>query len=202
MLTIRQSERLKRNEHEGTAKFGTQCLQERFRIFRDTFSSRAESFEMNFLEFNKFPSLQATISNWLNLSEAKKWEHTLFDCKGCHQNYPSVQALFPVKSPRLQKRAKENPFVVAKDLAKETTANVLVSKTQIKETAKALYDSINPVFESVSGGISFAEALSKVPATNLEIKKSKTEKKAVRRNIIRDAKENVEANWRETSLTR
>lgn len=219
----KEAKRLKRNANEGTAKFGARCLQERFRIFRDAFSSRTESFEMNFLEFNKkFPSLQATISkwsprkkkekelyltefsveNWLNLSEAKKREHTLFDCKGCHQNYPSVQALFPVKSPRLQKRAKENPFVVAKDLAKETTANVLVSKTQIKETAKALYDSINPVFESVSGGISFAEALSKVPATNLEIKKSKTEKKAVRRNIIRDAKENVEANWRETSLTR
>ena len=65
---------------------------------------------------------------------------------------------------------------VAKDLTKEMTTNVLVNKTEIKETAKALYDSINPVFESVSGDISFAEALCKVPSTNLEIKKSKTEK--------------------------
>lgn len=219
----KQAKSMKRDMNEGTAKFGARCLQERFRLFRETFTSRAESFEVEFLEFNKkFDSLQATISkwsprkkkekelflaefsveNWRSLSEAKKREHTLFDCKGCHQNYSTVQALFPVKSRRLQKRAMENPFVVANGLAIGTASKALVNKTQIKETAKALYDSINPVFQSVSGGMSFAEALSQVPATNLEIRKSKTEKKAVRRKILREAKENVEAQWRETSLTR
>ena len=39
-----------------------------------------------------------SVDSWKNLCEAKKKEHTLLDCKGCHQNYPSVQALFPVVS--------------------------------------------------------------------------------------------------------
>ena len=78
----------------------------------------------------------------------------------------------------------------------------LLSKGQIKETAKTLYDIINPVFQSVSGVLSFAEALTRVPDTNLKMKKSKTEKKAVRRNTLREAKENIEEQWRNTSLIR
>ena len=97
-----------------------------------------------------------SVDSWKNLCEAKKKEHTLLDCKGCHQNYPSVQALFPVKSPPLQKRAKENHFVKTKELDEGMTTKLL-SKGQIKETAKTLYDSITPVFQSVSGGMSFAE---------------------------------------------
>ena len=107
-----------------------------------------------------------------------------------------MQALFPVKSPRL-KRAKENPFVKTKELAEGMTTKLL-NKGQIKVTAKALYD----VFQSVSDGMSFAEALKNVPDTNLEMAKSQTEKKAVRRNILREAKENMEEQWKNTSLIR
>ena len=82
------------------------------------------------------------------------------------------------------------------------TTKLQLNKGQIKVTAKALYDSINPVFQSVSGGMSFTEALTKVPDTNLEMTKSQTEKKAVRRNILREAKENIEEQWKNTSLIR
>ena len=137
LQAAKEARRLKRQEKESSTKFGARCLQERFRIFNNTFSLRAESFELDFLQFNlKLAALQSkvtewsprkkeekerylnefSVDNWKSLSEAKKREHTLFDCKGCHQNYTSVQALFPVKSPRLQKRAKENPFVKTKEL--------------------------------------------------------------------------------------
>ena len=213
---------IQREERESSTEFRARCMQERFKMFRDTFSSSGESFEIDFSQFNlKLAALQSAVSKWSPrkkdakkhylakfsveswkiLSEARQREHTLFDCKGCHQHYPAVQALFPLRSPRLQHRAKENPFVETRKLGKRLTTKLL-NKTQIKDTAKTLYDSLNPLFESVSGGISFAEALTKVPEANLEIKKSNAEKKAVRRRILREVKENIEEQWRDTSLIR
>ena len=135
--------------------------------------------------------------NWANLSDAKKREHTLFNCKGCHQHYAKVQSLFPIKSPLLKNKAKGNPFVIAKEIQKK----VLHTPNEIKETARELFKEINPAFQSVCG-VSFAEAISKVPESNLKIKETASEKKAARRNILRKNKENIEAEWETTSVER
>jgi hypothetical protein len=79
-----------------------------------------------------------SIDDWVKLSDAKQREHTLFDCKGCHQNYSETQYLFPVRSPRLKSKAKENPFVVSRTLQEQTARqSQLPSKKAIKETAQS-----------------------------------------------------------------
>jgi hypothetical protein len=44
-----------------------------------------------------------------------------------------------------------------------TKQGQLPSKTTIKQTARSLYESMNDAFKSVSGGVTFAEALTTVP---------------------------------------
>ena len=222
LFAAKQSRQLKREEHEGKAKFCARVQQLHYTTFREIFQSRRDDFLVE--DFNKkFNALQAAINNWsprkrqdkeqflkqfsvdnwIQLSDAKKREHTLFDCKGCHQTFSKTQSLFPVRSLRLKAKEKENPFVIARTLGEDLTKqNQLPSKTAVKQTAQSLYESINHVFKSVSGGVTFAEALTKVPETNLKMKPTKCETKNVRRNILTEAKKNTEAKWKETSLVR
>jgi len=223
IFAAKKSRELKRGENEGKAKFGARVLQERHTTFRDIFQEN-DDFSMDFNDFNKkFSALQEAVSKWSprkkqdketylkefsveswnSLSGAKKREHTLFDCKGCHQNFPKAQSLFPVKSPRLKSKEKENPFVISRNLREATSKqSQLLNKTAIKETARCLYDSINSAFTSVSGGVTFAEALTKVPDTNLKLKPTQSVAKQIRRNILIEAKNNTEEKWKETSLIR
>lgn len=214
---------IERGINEGKVKFGARMKQEQFKIFQDIFQERSENFAIDFKKFNlNFAALQDavkkwsprkkkekehffvefSIDKWVQLSDVKKKEHSLYDCKGCHQNYAKAQSLFPVRSPRLKSKAKENPFYVCNELQITSQKVKLPNKTAIKDTARSLYESVNSAFLSVSGGISFAEALTKVPEVNLQTKKTKCEAKKVRRAIIRESKENTEAQWKETSLLR
>jgi hypothetical protein len=108
-----------------------------------------------------------------------------------------------VRSLRLKAKGKENPFAVSQTLREGMTKQgQLPSKTTIKQTARSLYESMNNAFKSVSGGVTFAEALTTVPDTNLKMKPTKYETKQARRNIIMESKKNTEAKWKETSLIR
>jgi predicted transcriptional regulator len=102
---------LKRGESEGKNKFGARILQEQYTTFKEIFHQR-DDFSMEFKDFNKkYSALQEAINkwsprknqdkeeylkqfsidNWMQLSDAKKREHTLFVCKGCHQNFVKAQ---------------------------------------------------------------------------------------------------------------
>lgn len=200
--TARQSKHLQRETNEGSAKFGARVHQEHYKLFQAVFSARIEKYQMPYNEFiKKYRQLQDAVNkwshcgakchekreyfekfspeNWASLSDAKKREHELFDCKGCYQNYSRIQALFPIKSPLFKKKATENPFYQAnKHIPKKP------SKDYIRETTKQLYDQLNPAFESMCG-MTFAEALSKTPETNLQLKENATVKKKARREIFR-----------------
>jgi hypothetical protein len=69
------------------------------------------------------------------------------------------------------------------------------------ETAKSLYDQVNPMFERITGH-SLVKALTKVKDLNIEEKKSKAEKKRTVRNNYRKFKEAVETEWENTSFIR
>jgi len=207
----RQSKLLKKDGNESNAKFGARLMQYRYSIFQEMFHSPVdnESFKLPLSEFNKkhtalhmhvikwskcgrkslemkeyFDKFSA--QNWANLSNAKRREHTLFECKGCHQSYSKVQSLFPVRSPLLKKRSKDNPFTVANDSSKSAASQVLQApnKTVIRQTVKELYNKIDPAFQTICG-VSFGEALAGVTETNLQIRESKNEKKTARRDILR-----------------
>ena len=140
--------------------------------------------------YERFPPLQSTIikwnprkkterytflekfsiENWQKLSEIKKRGHTS-NCKGCHLDFSHIQALFPVKSPRL--KGKENPCLVAKSLS---TKIKRLCKGAIKGVTNDIYNKLNTSFEEWAG-VSFAEALCKVPEAKVEGKKTTLQKK-------------------------
>lgn len=218
----KKAKRLEREFNESSINYGARVLKERYLLFQDMFASNTDSFEIPFNEFNKkVKSLDMYITKWRKCSrknsemqqcfdtfqpevwssftDSKRREHTLFDCKGCHHSYAKTQAYFPVKSPLLKNKAKQNPFSITESTARRVLKNP--NKTKAKESAKELYNRINAAFESVCG-LSFGEALAQVPETNLQIKQSSNEKKAVRRDILRKNKENIETEWMKTSVER
>ena len=69
---------------------------------------------------------------WLKLSNAKKQQHTLAKCKGCHHAHTKLQATFPVHSNIMKQFAKENPFFQANNMPK-LKPNVLNSVTVLKK---------------------------------------------------------------------
>jgi len=199
----------------------SQELQETFKLFCDALKEHSNAQEIDFQTFvRRFPYFEAVIKkwnprkkaekdtyfakfsseSWTNLSQAKKREHSFSNCKGCYQNYADIQALFPVRSPNLKKKAKNNPFNVVKELQSNSKLNP-VSKRIAINGASLLYEKLNPAFEKWSG-IPLGEALSKVPEAKVEVKKSAGERKNVRRNIMRAAKDKVETQWKETALQR
>ena len=173
-----------------------------------------EAFAMEFKTFcNRFPSfdnavkkwdpkkkadkqkylLDFSVERWATLPHARKREH-FSNCKACYLRYAETQALFPVKSPLLKSKAKENPFYVARELSSTIggTACKKPSKTATMNAARWVFDRISPKFEKWPG-MPLGEALAKVPEANLEMKKSKEEKKKILRKLLADAKSKVEA---------
>jgi hypothetical protein len=141
---------------------------------------------------------------WKELSTTRKDEHSLMDCPSCCHRYSVYQALFPVNSRQFQGFLKENPVVVAQNIA----ANVSKQPVQIKCTrreyqtgAQTVYDEINPVFQQVFN-VSLEKALTTLPTLNIQAKKSCAEKKKERRNDLRKTKACLEEQWKNTSVMR
>lgn len=111
-----------------------------------------------------------SIKNWQKLSGIKKCGHTLSNCKGCHLDFSHIQAPFPVKSPHL--KGIGNPCLVAKSLS---TKIKRLCKGAIKEVTNDIYNKLNTSFEEWAG-VSFAEALCKVPEAKVEGKKTTLQK--------------------------
>jgi len=113
-------------------------------------------------------------------------------------DYSGTQALFPVRSPRLKGRGKENPCLVAKPLAKKVKH---APKGAAKEVTKTIYSKLNITFKEWAG-VTFSEALCNLPEANLARKMTKLQKKQERRNNIREIKKEIEKKWQETSRLR
>lgn len=192
------SKKLEKQINESSTKYGARLQQERYRLFVEMFEANKESFEIPITEFTKkaknldmyvakwrkcgrkTSELQQCFSTfspemWASLTNAKRREHTLFDCKGCHHSFAKTLAYFPVKSPLMKNKQRQNPF----HITESTTRQILkqnITATKAKDSAKELYHRINNAFESVCG-MSFGEALTKVPEANLQIKQKRSEKK-------------------------
>lgn len=214
---------IKRAEKEGTSKFRSRIQQEQFHRFNDVFKERADAFRVEFLHFQKkLPGIRKAFSNWnsrkkaekqtfleqfsvLNwraLSESRMQEHSFANCKGCYHRHSEILATFPVHSLFLKSKGKENPF--ATDTIKRTLAQNTPTRVSIKDagnTAKALYDKINPLFEKACH-TTFAKALAKSTDLELQLKPTKGEKKESRRKVLREVKTKIENEWKETSLLR
>ena len=131
---------LKKADGEGNFQFKSQKLQGHFTTFCGFFKEHSEAFAIERATLNKrLPALQGVISkwdprrkgehdkclskfsteSWQQLSVVKKRGHSLTNCKGCHLDYSSIQAVLPVRSPRLKGKGKENPCLVPNPLVKK-----------------------------------------------------------------------------------
>ena len=142
---------------------------------------------------------------WNKLSPEMKMAHKFQDCKACQSNYGHIQASFPVKSHRYTGSMKENNHHVAntaiKILVPNQPCNTSTTLCEASETAKSLYEQVNPIFEKVTGH-SLVKALTKVKDLNIEERTSKAEKRKTRRNNYRKFKQAVENEWEDTSFIR
>ena len=210
---------LKKADREGNFQFKSRKLQHRFTTFCGFFKEHSEAFAMEKATFNKrLPALQGVIlkwnhrrkgepdkflskfstESWQQLSAVKKRGHSLTNCKGCHLDYRSIQALFPVRSPRLKGKGKENPCLVANPLAKTVKH---APKGAVKRVTKTIYSKLNLAFKEWAG-VTFSEALCNLPVANLAHKMTKLQKKQERRNNIREVKKEIEKKWEKASLLR
>jgi hypothetical protein len=204
--------------------------QEQYRQFNTNFNNKEDgknNFEINFTKYNtnliKLRSIVRkwnfrksnekrqyldtfSLKQWKKLSEERKSEHRLANCRGCAVRYAAVQAFFPVKSQFLKGRIKSSPVLRAhNEAAKLKSPSVKPKRSDVKKSAKAIYEAISPTFKNTFG-TSFAEALASVPESQLQTKKipnkDNQEKHKVRREQYRKAKENIEEQMKDTAFLR
>ena len=141
-----------------------------------------------------------SLAQWKSLSQKRKDEHSLVDCRGCAVRYAAIKAFFPIKSRYLQGKAiKYSPVLQAKNQGSKLT-QVKAKEKDVKSSAQAIYESISTPFQ-ITYGTSFNEALAGVPETNLELS-SKEEKRKRRREQYKKAKENIEEQMKDTAFLR
>ncbi|CAB4002556.1 Hypothetical predicted protein [Paramuricea clavata] len=91
------------------------------------------------------------------------------------------------------------------EAAKLKSPCVKPKRSDVKKSAKAIYEAISPTFKNTFG-TSFAEALASVPESQLQTKKVlnkyNQEKHKLRREQYRKAKENIEEQMKDTAFLR
>jgi len=220
-LEIARGTALTREQDESTTKYQARLKLEQFHKFKNAFSS--ESFLIDFLKFHKkLAALREKVNkwntrkldekrkfldtfslkNWDSLSDTRKKEHSLANCKSCAVRHASVQAYFPVKSLLLKSKAMSNPVFAARTAAQEyyKTPDPKPLQKDIKTTAKDIYNEIDSVFEK-RFKTNFADALSKVPELNIQ-HKSKNDRRRERRHNYKQNKDSIEKQMKETSFLR
>ena len=178
--------------------------------FLSTFSYNKEVFAVTEKIFdNRLPVLLKNFDTWLgedkakyltnfsptawkSLSAAKRGLHTISNCNACAVNHLPMQSLFPLKSNQLKVN---NPMsAYAKEVAslqKKTTKVVEPSKATIQDTARQIY--FEP-FKSLYN-MNLAEALTKVPESDVTPSKTKVQKQKETRETLRSIKCRTEDQW-------
>jgi hypothetical protein len=147
------------------------------------------------------------IENWKALSASQQGKHTFENCRPCQDRFAAIQALFPVKSTRLigssHQKVLSSTDVIDSCINEHATRLPKGCSTKRKavEIARAVYNRINPSFESICK-MPLSSALINVQELNIEEKKSKNEKRKERRNIYRKSKYTTEAEWDKTDVVR
>ena len=93
-----------------------------------------------------------------------------------------------------KKFAKENPFYQAQNLHKHKPA-------VLNDYTRQIDNSLNKPFEKTFG-VTFEEAQTKLSELNVQMKPSKTERKAELRKSYKNIKNKIDAEWNKTSVER
>ena len=202
-------------------------ITERFNRFSAAFESCKENFGIDFKLFRKIlPDLRTkfsrwtprkihernqytatfNIKSWKSLSQSRKVQHTFENCRACNDRYVSIQSLFPIKSSQFTGYIRPKIPSSINDaidgcLREQGNSSKGCSKRKAVETARAVYNRINPSFESVCK-ISLSAALTNVQELKIEEKKTKNEKRNEQRQLYKKSKGATEAEWEKTDIAR
>ena len=195
-------------------------------MFNETFKDTSEkAFEIKYEQFvKKLPALRSkfntwnvkklddkakyldtfSLANWKNLSDIKKREHSLTDCKSCAVRCTTTQALFPIKSNNLKGKGMKNPIYAcsrAMEGLRNTVRKVTPTLSDAKKAVKAVFDKIAPTFEECFK-TPFTEAISKVSETKLTKRKTPNQIREEKREQIRKTKNSIQKQMEETAFIR
>ena len=127
--------KVSRQPNEGTAKYKAKVCRKQYDDFLEIFDDRRSEFTVDYRQFmRKLPALKEkflkwsgrrqkqkeeyletfSVEKWTQMSNAKKFEHTFVNCKGCYHYHAEVCSYLISKSPSMQTAAKEIPFSVQK----------------------------------------------------------------------------------------
>ena len=199
-------------------------ITERFNRFNAVFETCKENFTIDFNGFRKIlPDLRkkfvgwkhkihernqytATFNSksWKNLPATQQVQHKFQNCQACQDRFVAVQALFPVQSTRFisSTRSEASSILSVIDASiPQHGSSSGCSKRKAVETARAIYHKINPAFESVCN-MPLSAALVNIHELNIEEKKTKNEKRKVRRSLYKKSKQATEAEWAKTDVVR
>lgn len=202
--------------------------QEQYKLFNANFNNNGQDkFQINFSKYyTNVKKLRSTVKKWnfrksaekkeylktfslkkwKKLSEERKNEHKLSNCRGCAVRYAAIQAFFPVKSQFLKARTKSNAVLCAHNEARRLKSPSLKgNQRDISNSAKAIYKAISPAFKDAYG-TSFSEALASVPESQLQVKNTPNHdhqmKRKQRRAQYKKAKENIEDQMKQSAFLR
>ena len=178
-------EKIKRNDNETPYQHRVRSVQIIHERFGPMFTNKKFSVDFKTLQ-RKLPDLRKKCStwnprenkeceqyleafsadNWKALSVEQKAEHSLMDCRDCFHRYSVYQSFFPVQSKKFQGCLKENPVIVAQNIAANTSrkaVKVNCTRREYQDGAQKIYNEINPAFQRVFN-VPLEKALKTVPS--------------------------------------
>ena len=142
--------------------------------------------------------------SWINLPATQQVQHKFQNCQACQDRFVAVQALFPVQPTRFisSTRSEASSILSVIDACiPQHGSSSGCSERKAVETARAIYHKSNPSFESVCN-MPLSAALINIHELNIEEKKTKNEKRKVRRSLYKKSKQATEAEWAKTDVVR
>ncbi len=122
-----------------------------------------------------------SINNWRSLSQRQKEKHTITTCKGCTEKHLEQQLCFPIK---------DQPT-----LKTELSKIKLTPHLSKKQTTRKVLAELDNVYQE-KFDCSFTESIPKdCPRAGLEKKRTGQEKKKEKRQILRQCKTHMEAQF-------
>lgn len=181
------------------AHFGGTC-DESFKIGNNSFNARSPNLlkaikNWKAVEKEKYMKHFSSAA-WSKLSASQRPFHTIKNCKACQVYHQSFQSLFPIRCNRFKNKTIED--IVTRNIQKEKVLKP--TQASINERATNLCGQINEEWKKLYN-INFEESLAKAPKINLEMKKSKQEKKKESRHRSMENKRVIQEHWAEMDVT-
>jgi len=205
------SSSIKRAPGEGTAKYGSRVLSERYKLYCQNFNDYPQ-LSVDGYQFNRISKIidekvgkwrnkgdkeaylsRFSLTNWSEekiITKEGKKEHSLSNCKACSSFNSNFQSTFPIS--KMCMTVNKGPLSELQQNVKKHTQRIKkITKKQLREIGQNIYSSYDEKCKE-NLGHSLSEILVLVPEAGLERKPSPVEKRKLKRNQQREWKKDLE----------